>query len=37
MSIPVNYGPMTEIQMQLDEVEEVTSRIKEMGSDGLIG
>lgn len=36
MSIPVNYGPMTEIQMQLDEVEEVTSRIKEMGPDGLM-
>lgn len=36
MSIPVNYGPMTEIQMQLDEVAEVTSRIKEMSSDGLM-
>lgn len=36
MSIPVEYGPMTEIQMQLDEVAEVTSRIKEMPSDGLM-
>lgn len=36
MSIPVNYGPMTEIQMQLDEVAEVTSRIKEMSPDGLM-
>jgi len=36
MSIPVNYGPMTEIQMQLDEVAEVTSRIKEMSDDGLM-
>lgn len=36
MSIPVNYGHMTEIQMQVDEVEEVTSRIKEMSSDGLM-
>jgi hypothetical protein len=36
MSIPVNYGPMTEIQMQLDEVAEITSRIKEMPEDGLM-
>jgi len=36
MSIPVNYGPMTEIQMQLDEVAEVTSSIKEMSDDGLM-
>ena len=36
MSIPVNYGPMVEIQMQEDEVAEVTSRIKEMSSDGLM-
>ena len=34
MSIKVEYGPMSEIQMQVDEVEEVTSRIKEMPSDG---
>ena len=34
MSIPVEYGPMSEIQMQPDEVAEVTSRIKEMPSDG---
>jgi hypothetical protein len=26
MSIPVNYGPMTEIQMQLDEVAPLVSR-----------
>ena len=36
MSIPVNYGPMVEIQMQPDEVAEVTSRIKEMSDDGLM-
>ena len=36
MSISVNYGPMTEIQMQLDEVAEITSRIKEMPEDGLM-
>ena len=36
MSIPVNYGTMTEIQMQLDEVEEVTSQINKMASDGLM-
>lgn len=36
MSIPVEYGTMTEIQMQLDEVAEITSRIKEMSDDGLM-
>lgn len=36
MSIPVNYGPMTEIQMQQDEVAEITSRIKEMPDNGLM-
>lgn len=36
MSIPVEYGPMTEIQMQQDEVAEITSRIKEMSDDGLM-
>jgi hypothetical protein len=36
MSIPVEYGPMKEIQMQLDEVAEITSRIKEMPEDGLM-
>lgn len=36
MSIPVEYGPMSEIQMQLDEVAEITSRIKEMPEDGLM-
>ena len=36
MSIAVNYGPMSEIQMQPDEVEEITSRIKEMPDDGLM-
>jgi hypothetical protein len=34
--VPVEYGPMTEIQMHDNEVHEVTSRIKEMGSDGLM-
>ena len=36
MSIPVNYGPMTEIQMQPDEVEYITGCIKNMPSDGLM-
>lgn len=36
MSIAVNYGPMSEIQMQPDEVEEITSRIKEMPEDGMM-
>ena len=36
MSIPVNYGPMSEIQMQLDEVAEITSQIEKMSSDGLM-
>jgi hypothetical protein len=34
MSIPVNYGTMTEIQMQLDEVDYITSCIRNMNSDG---
>lgn len=36
MSTPVEYGPMTEIQMQQNEIDEVTSRIKEMSDDGLM-
>lgn len=36
MSVPVEYGPMTEIQMQPDEVAEITSQIKNMSSDGLM-
>jgi len=34
MSIPVNYGPMTEIRMQPDEVEYITGCIKNMPTDG---
>ncbi|CAB5220666.1 hypothetical protein UFOVP247_20 [uncultured Caudovirales phage] len=34
MSIPVNYGPMSEIQMQPDEVEYITGCIKSMGPEG---
>lgn len=34
MSIPVNYGPMTEIQMQPDEVEYMASRISNMPLNG---
>jgi len=36
MSIQVNYGPMTEIQMQPEEVEYISGCIKNMGSDGLM-
>lgn len=36
MSIPVNYGSLTEIQMQLDELSYMENIIKEMPSDGLM-
>ena len=36
MSSSVNYDTITKIQMQLDEIVEVTSRIKEMSPDGLM-
>ena len=31
-----NYGPMTEIQMQQDEVDEVVSQISKLSSEGLM-
>jgi hypothetical protein len=34
--VRVNYGPMTEMQMNPDEIESVTAAIKDMGSDGLM-
>lgn len=36
MSVPVQYGHMTEIQMQQDEIDEVVARINEMSDDGLM-
>lgn len=36
MSVPVEYGPMTEIQMQPEEIEYITKCITEMPSDGLM-
>jgi hypothetical protein len=36
MSVPVNYGPMTEIQMYQPEIDEVVARICEMPDDGLM-
>jgi len=36
MSVKVDYGMMSEIQMQQNEIDEVCARIGEMSSDGLM-
>jgi hypothetical protein len=36
MGTPANYGPMTEVQMNQDEIESVVSKISNLGSDGLM-
>lgn len=36
MGTPADYGPMTEIQMHQEEIDEVVSQISKLSSDGLM-